>query len=201
MALAFACRVVEPPEKAPAFVDVRTLDPTIQLDVRYATANNFTGKVVYPCAQCLLIADVADRLARVNRSLRDAGLGLVVFDCYRPLSVQRKFWAVMPDERYVADPAKGSRHNRGAAVDVGLVDRDGRQLPMPSGYDDFSEKAHRDYMGASDEALRNRSILEDAMKKEGFIPLPTEWWHFDAPGWERYPISDEPVCQGTSSGS
>ena len=172
------------------FRDVARLDGTIVLDIRYATENNFTHKAVYPVARCLLRADVADRLVRVHQALRSKGMGLKVYDCYRPLSVQKKFWAILPDERYVADPSKGSRHNRGAAVDVGLVDAAGNALEMPSEYDDFSEKAHRDYQAAPEAALKNRGILEEAMKKEGFVPLPTEWWHFDGPGWEAYPVSD-----------
>lgn len=175
------------------FKDIARLDPTIVLDIRYATKNNFTGKAVYPVARCLLRDDIAERLIRVHHALRAKGLGLRIYDCYRPLSVQKKFWAILPDERYVADPSKGSRHNRGAAVDVGLVDAAGNALAMPSEYDDFSEKAHRAYSAAPEAALKNRVILEEAMKHEGFIPFPTEWWHFDGPGWEAYPVSDFPL--------
>lgn len=175
------------------FRDITKLDETIVLDIRYATENNFTGKAIYPVARCLLRSDVAGRLVRVHHALRAKGLGIKVYDCYRPLSVQKKFWAILPDERYVADPSKGSRHNRGAAVDAGLVDAAGNALAMPSEYDDFSEKAHRSYSAASEAALKNRGILEEAMKKEGFIPFPTEWWHFDGPGWDAYPIADFPL--------
>ncbi|MEI6757245.1 MAG: peptidase M15 [Chlorobium sp.] len=175
------------------FVDIATLDNSIVLDIRYATSNNFTGKTVYPVARCLLRRDVALRLLRVEEKLKKRGYTLIVFDCYRPLSVQKRFWEIVPDERYVADPAKGSRHNRGSAVDLTLADLSGNPLPMPSNFDDFSEKAHRDYKGASPEALKNSALLEAAMKEEGFEPFPTEWWHFDAPGWERYPVSDFPL--------
>lgn len=177
------------------FVDITTLDNSFILDIRYATDKNFTGKVVYPVARCLLRDDTAKRLVNVQRALREKGLRLVIFDCYRPLSVQKKFWEIMPDERYVADPQKGSRHNRGAAVDVTLADEKAKYLEMPSEYDDFSEKAHRDYMGASAEAIKNRRVLEDAMKVEGFEGLPTEWWHFDAPNWQSYQISDFPLSK------
>jgi D-alanyl-D-alanine dipeptidase len=175
------------------FVDVTTLDGSFILDIRYATTNNFTGKVVYPTAKCYLRRAVAERLVKVQRYLKGNGLKLVLFDCYRPLSVQERFWEIMPDGRYVADPKKGSRHNRGAAVDVSLADINNNYLEMPSEFDDFSERAHRDYAGASDTAKKNRLILEEAMAKFGFEGLPTEWWHFDAVGWEKYPISDDAI--------
>ncbi len=175
------------------YIDIQALDSSMVLDIRYATTNNFTGKVMYPVARCLLRRDAAFRLLRAEQHLNKQGYRLIVFDGYRPLSVQKKFWAILPDERYVADPAKGSRHNRGAAVDVSLADLKGNPLPMPSDYDDFSVKAHRDYTGASPEAKKNCAILETAMKNEGFDPFPTEWWHFDAPGWESYPVSDFPI--------
>lgn len=122
-------------------------------------------------------------------ALRPRKLGLRVLDCYRPLSVQKKFWELVPDERYVANPNKGSRHNRGFAVDLTLVDREGRELPMPSAYDDFSEKAHRDFP-APGAAGDNRALLKAAMEREGFLGLPTEWWHFDFRGWEKAPLLD-----------
>ena len=174
-------------------VDVTTIVPHLKLDVRYATRDNFTHQTLYAHARCLLHEEVARRLAEVQRDLRARGLGLVAYDCYRPLSVQKKMWALVPDERYVSDPAKGSRHNRGAAVDVGLVDRRGRALPMPSSYDEFTARAHRDYAGGSDEARANRALLEEVMQRHGFVGLATEWWHFDAIEWQSYPIADEPL--------
>src|SRR5262249_44323001 len=136
---------------APELVDVTTLDPTIRLDLRYARPDNFTGVAVYPSARCLLRRDAAERLARVQRPLVAEGLGLVVWDCYRPFSVQERFWTLVPDERYVARPVRsdgrpvgGSKHNRGAAIDVTLLDAAGQPLEMPTGFDDFSARAHRD---------------------------------------------------------
>ena len=123
-------------------------------------------------------------------ALRAAGYGLQIFDCWRPLAVQRRFFALVPDERYVADPRKGSRHNRGAAVDLTLVDKDGHALDMGTDFDDFRERAHRGYRGIPEEAKKNRSVLDAAMAKEGFVGLPTEWWHFDAGDWKNYPISE-----------
>lgn len=174
-------------------VRVRDLIPDLRLDIRYATENNFTKQKVYDSAECFLRPEVARRLAEVQKDLRRRGFGLMVFDCYRPLSVQRKFWAILPDERYVANPAKGSRHNRGAAVDLTLVDANGRPMEMPTDFDDFSEKAHRGSKMATRRARRNARILEEAMKRHGFAGLPTEWWHFDAEGWQRYDVMDEPV--------
>jgi D-alanyl-D-alanine dipeptidase len=174
-------------------VDVVELDSTFVLDVRYATPDNFTGKTLYPVARCLLRPDVAARLLRVHARLHAAGLGLKLYDCYRPLSIQRELWARVPDERYVANPAKGSRHNRGAAVDLTLVDSGGRELPMPTEYDNFTPQAHRDYGGGTAEQRANRERLENAMLQEGFLPLPTEWWHFDDPRWKDYAILDVPL--------
>jgi beta-N-acetylhexosaminidase/D-alanyl-D-alanine dipeptidase len=168
--------------------------------MRYATANNFTGVAVYPVARCRLRKEVAERLARVQRDLRARGLGLLVWDCYRPISIQKRFFALVPDRRYVAEPifangvaVEGSKHNRGAAVDLTLVDARGERLEMPTEFDDFSERAHRTHRGASTAARANRETLERAMVRGGFVPFPTEWWHFDGPGAQRYELSDEPL--------
>jgi len=182
------------------FVDLADVDPSIQLDIRYATTNNFSGVAVYPVARCLLRPDVAERLKRVQSELVGRGLGLKVWDCYRPISVQERFWALVPDPRYVLKPVvengvpiEGSKHNRGAAVDVTLVDASGAEVVMPSDYDDFTERAHRSHLRSGAQAVRNMRILEVAMVREGFEPLPTEWWHFDAPGWDKYALSNAPL--------
>lgn len=199
-AVALAQPDAEKALKDAGFVEPSRQDATLVLDMRYATTNNFSGKAVYPSARCFLRADVAKRLLAAQAALRKQGLGLKLFDCYRPFHVQERFWAIVPDERYVARPEKkdgvivvGSKHNRGAAVDVGLVDKTGRELPMPSGFDDFTEKAHRDFQGAPAEALKNRATLEAAMAAQGFEPLPTEWWHFDGPDWQNYEMLDLPL--------
>lgn len=171
-------------------IDIRTVNPKIAIDIRYATTNNFLKKQLYPVARCVLRGAAAKRLSQVQDDLAKKGLGLKVYDCYRPLSVQKQMWQIMPDSRYVANPAKGSRHNRGAAVDITLVDSKGKELEMPTGFDDFTERASRSYSGASTQAKKNRQLLEDAMKKYGFIPLATEWWHFDAPGWDKFAVLD-----------
>jgi len=182
------------------FVDISKIDASIRLDIRYATTNNFTGRAMYPSAKCMLRKDIAEKLVRVQRKLQQQKLGLKIFDCYRPFSIQQAFWKQIPDTRYVAKPLEengkpvaGSRHNRGAAVDLTLVDTEGKSLEMPTDFDDFSEKAHRHYAGSLLIAQKHLHILEQAMKEEGFQGIATEWWHYDAEGWERYPIEDRPI--------
>lgn len=126
------------------------------------------------------------KIAVVQEELESIGLGLKIWDGFRPMAVQWKFWELVPDERYVSDPRKGGRHTRGTAVDVTLITKEGQELIMPSSFDDFSEKAHRNYQGASVEAIQNRELLEKVMEKHGFVGIPSEWWHFDFVGWEDY---------------
>ena len=172
--------------------DITHVDPSIQVDLRYAKRDNFLNEAIYPVNRCLLRADVAERLERVQRRLKAQGFGLRMWDCYRPQSVQQRMWDLVSDPRYVADPRLGSKHSRAAAVDVTLVDKEGNPVQMPTKHDDFSDRARRDYTNLPAVALRNRKILEDAMTAEGFIPLPTEWWHFDDPEWKNAPLLDEP---------
>lgn len=169
-------------------VPLLDVDPRIVVDLRYASTRNFTGVALYTSDVALLRESVAERLKRVNDRLAASGHRLVVWDAYRPLSVQQRLFDLVPDERYVANPAKGSRHNRGAAVDVALGDASGRLLPMPTDFDDFSERAHRATLGGGAVARANYEILHAAMTAEGFVGLETEWWHYDDPAWERYPI-------------
>lgn len=171
-------------------VEIQSVAPQIQVDLKYATEDNFTGKIVYHFNQCFFIQEVASRLQSIQRELEGIGLGLKIWDGFRPASAQWKFWNLVPDERYVSDPRKGGRHTRGTAVDLTLVTKDGKELPMPSAFDDFSEKAHRNFMQATPEEIANREFLENIMKKYGFEGLPTEWWHFDLVGWEEYPPID-----------
>lgn len=175
-------------------MEVTSLDPTIVVELRYASRDNFVGERLYPVgSRALLRGPVAERLARVQRRLRERDLGLKIFDAYRPHSVQKKLWEKFPVPGYVADPAKGSNHNRAAAVDVTLVTLEKAEVSMPSKYDEFTDRAHRDYAGGDPAALENRRILEEAMAAEGFVPLATEWWHFDEPDAKRFGILDEPL--------
>jgi len=174
-------------------VDIRTVNRNIRLDIRYATANNFLKRKLYSTPKCALRSSVAQKLALVQTDLEKVGLGLKVYDCYRPFSVTKQMWEVLPDPNYVANPARGSRHNRGAAIDLTLVDRTGKELEMPTPFDDFTAKAHRDYAGGSAQSRKNRQLLEDAMKKQGFIGITTEWWHFDSEDWQKFAILDIPL--------
>lgn len=183
-------RARETPPPGCDLVDLHSIDASIVIDNRYASTDNVTGTRLYPANVVFLERSAAERLARVQAGLRGRGLGLKVFDGYRPLAVQKALWKVKPDTRYVADPAKGSRHNRGSAVDVTLVDAAGRELPMPSGFDEFGPRSHLDFLDSDDDRLANRETLQKAMRAEGFLPLATEWWHFDAPGWRAFPVMD-----------
>src|SRR3989338_8491313 len=171
-------------------IDIRQVHPRVLVEVRYATPDNFMGEALYPEARCLLRRETAAKLAHAQDALELQGLGLKVFDGYRPLAVQKKMWARFPLEGFIANPAKGSNHNRGAAVDLTLVDREGQELTMPSAYDEFSERSHRDYSGGTEAERKNRAILEEAMVKEGFTGLSTEWWHFDDTDAKNYPVLD-----------
>ena len=176
--------------KAGDLVAVSTVIPDAVIDIRYATEDNFTKTKLYPVGVCKLRRSVATRLAKAAKTLRKQGRRLLVWDCYRPTSIQDKLWKLVPDERYVANPKKGSRHSRGAAVDVGLVDKDGKPVVLPTKYDDFSEAAHRENALKGDAGAEARR-LEAAMKAAGFVGMPTEWWHFDAPDAAKFPLSDE----------
>jgi D-alanyl-D-alanine dipeptidase len=177
--------------RAPDLVELIKLDPTIKLDVRYATANNFVGQPVYTEARAFLQRPAAEALVRAGRALRKKGYGLAVFDGYRPWSVTKLFWEVTPADKkqFVADPAKGSRHNRGCAVDLTLYDlKTGREVSMTGEYDEMSERSYANYKGGSPEQRRLRDLLRAAMEAEGFAVYSAEWWHFDYKDWKQYPI-------------
>lgn len=167
------------------------INPQIPRDIRYATDNNFTGVPVYSIAECFLEEVAADALQAAQQEFISLGFSLKVFDGYRPLSVQKIFWDLLPDETYVANPAKGSRHNRGCAIDVTLIDvKTSKELDMGTDFDDFSEKAHRNYQGISETVQKNRKLLETIMHKHGFIGWHAEWWHFDYKDWEKHLVRD-----------
>ncbi len=167
-------------------VDVQAMIPKIVVELGYASPNNFTHEIIYPAsARCYLRRDVAERLRAVQQRLEHDALGLKLYDCYRPPAAQQALWAKRPDPRYVADPAKGSRHARGAAVDITLVDRDGKELAMPTAWDDATERAGRSFRALAPEVLAHRARLDAELTKAGFIGLPSEWWHFDAADWQK----------------
>lgn len=174
-------------------IELITLDPTIKLDIRYATENNFTGKKVYPEGRAFLQKPAAKRVAKIHKKLKKKGLGIVIFDGYRPWTITKLFWeTVIPEQRkFVADPAKGSKHNRGCAIDLSIFDlKTGKLVPMPSEYDEFTERASPDYKGGTEEERANRQLLRELMEDEGFTINPNEWWHFDYKDWESYAIYD-----------
>src|SRR5882724_7936002 len=168
-------------------VELTKLDKTIKLDIRYARSDNFVGRAVYAEARAFLQRPAAEAVVRVNKKLRKEGLGLVIFDGYRPWSITKLFWDVVPEDKrkFVADPAKGSKHNRGCAVDMSIYDlKTGKTVPMPSDFDEFTERASPDYKGGTDDERRNREKLRHLMEAAGFTVNPNEWWHFDFNGWQ-----------------
>ncbi len=174
-------------------IELITLDSTIKLDIRYATDNNFVGKKVYPEARAFLQKPAAKGVAKVHKKLKKQGLGIVIFDGYRPWSITKLFWEVTPEDKriFVADPAKGSKHNRGCAIDLSIYNlKTGELVDMPSGYDEFTERASPDYPGGTPEQRANRDLLRKLMEDEGFIVNANEWWHFDYKDWEKYAIYD-----------
>lgn len=187
------------PEDPKRLVELVKLDPAIKLDMRYATSNNFTGRVLYDEARAFLAAPAAQAVARASKAAQVEGCGLTIFDAYRPWRVTKQLWDATPSgpkKNYVANPRRGSKHNRGCAVDLSLYDlRSGQLVEMPSEFDDFSEKAHRDFTGASPAAIANRARLQRYLEAEGFVGLSNEWWHFDFTGWEQFPVMDVPFDQ------
>ena len=170
-------------------IDLETIG--IPIDIRYATANNFMKRKLYPVAKAYLRAPAARALMDVQRELEIKGLGIKVFDGYRPYRVTVAMWEPIKNPDYVADPAKGSRHNRGAAVDLTLIDlKTGEELPMPTGYDDFTPRAAHAFNDLPETVLANRAILREVMTRHGFTPLPSEWWHYDFNGWESFELMD-----------
>lgn len=181
----------EPPTQDP-LVEVAAQDGRIRVLAVYATPDNFVGEALYPEPRIFLRRSAMERLSRVQSALESRGMGLMVFDGYRPWSVTRRMWEVIGDPDYVADPSKGSRHNRGMAVDVTLVDGRGNRLPMPTDFDAFVPEARAD-AEVLEPMRTNRRILIEAMAAQGFRVLSSEWWHFDCDGWEERALLDVPV--------
>ena len=191
-----ADRRLTPPAESGAFlaadlVQPARLDPTIHLDIRYATTNNFLGSRFYSSPRAFLQRPAAQALVRASRVLRPLGYGLLIHDAYRPWYVTKVFWdATPPESRWlVANPARGSKHNRGAAVDITLYDlATGAPIEMPSTYDEATVRALSDYPGGTSRQRWHRALLRRVLEAEGFTVNPTEWWHFDYRDWQRYQI-------------
>ena len=172
-------------------MELVTLDPTIKLDIRYATTNNFLRTPVYTQARAFLQRPAAEALVRANRELKPYGYGLIIHDGYRPWYVTKIFWDATPErqEDFRRQSGKGSIHNRGCAVDLSLYDlKTGKEVKMPSGYDEMTKRAYADYPGGTAERAGTTRLLRRAMEKQGFTVNPTEWWHFDYKDWKQYPI-------------
>jgi D-alanyl-D-alanine dipeptidase len=182
----------------PALVELVKLDPTIKLDIRYATTNNFLSTPMYEEARAFLQKPAAEALVRVSNELHAKGLGLLIHDGYRPWYVTKMFWDATPADKhdFVADPSKGSIHNRGCAVDLTLYDlKTGKELPMPSAYDEMSERAYPNYKGGTEEERHNRETLREAMERQGFTVYEYEWWHYNYKDWQHYPVLDVQFSQ------
>jgi D-alanyl-D-alanine dipeptidase len=174
-------------------VELIKLDPTIKLEIRYATTNNFTGKKVYPEARAFLQRPAAESLVAAHRELTREGYGLLIHDGYRPWSITKVFWEVTPPQlrEFVADPATGSKHNRGCAVDLTMYElKSGKAVEMPSGYDEMTPRAYPNYDGGPADARARRDLLRAVMERHGFTVEPNEWWHFNYKDWREYPILD-----------
>lgn len=171
------------------FVAVTDYIPDIQTELKYSGTDNFTGQVIYSFSTVYLRYGTVEKLAAVQNDLRQLGLGLKIWDGFRPVAAQHKLWEVCPDSRYVANPKTGfSSHSRGNTVDVTLVDAEGKELVMPTGFDDFSAKADRDYGDCSKEAADNALLLETLMEKHGFAGYKAEWWHYS--DTDTYPVEE-----------
>jgi D-alanyl-D-alanine dipeptidase len=174
-------------------VELRSLIPDIVYDLRYATSNNFMHRRMYTgnIRHAFLRRPAAEALAKVQQELKIKGFGLKIFDTYRPYSVTVKFWKLVKDEKYVANPSKGSAHNRGLAVDLTLIDIDNRnELDMGTGFDNFTDSAHHSFNNLSPDVKQNRKLLKDIMKKHGFEMFDTEWWHYSWPNTNDYELLD-----------
>jgi len=188
----------QPPREAgdfrkPDLVDLAKLDARIKLEIRYATTDNFLSTPVYTSARAFLQRPAADALVRAHRELTKQGYGLLIFDGYRPWYVTKIFWDATPVDKheFVANPAEGSRHNRGCAVDLTLYDlRTGAEMEMPGVYDEMSPRSYPAYTGGTAEQRARRDLLRTAMEKQGFTVFQSEWWHFDYRDWRQYGIQN-----------
>lgn len=173
-------------------IELKSVIPAIVYDLRYATKNNFTHKKLYRSGkETFLRLQAAKALSKVQEELNKNGCGLKIFDAYRPYSITKKMWNLVHDERYVANPLYGSGHNRGLAVDLTIINlKDGTELPMGTGFDNFTDTAHSDFKNLPPKILQNRKLLKETMEKYGFKELSTEWWHFSWPDDKNYEVLD-----------
>ncbi len=179
-------------------VELVKLDPSLHLDIRYATANNFLGRPVYKEARAFLQRPAAESLIRANQKLHEQGFGLLIFDGYRPWAVTKIFWDATPADKkiFVADPKEGSRHNRGCAVDLSMFDlKTGKEVEMTGAYDEMTDRSSIQYTGGTEDQRKRRDLLRSAMESEGFAVYEPEWWHYDYKDWKKYPILNIPFSE------
>ncbi len=172
------------------FVNLKDYSSAFVYDMRYATENNFLKAKVYDCAECYLRFKTIKKLVEVNQKFVKLGYKIKIFDCYRPLDVQKKMWAIVSNPSYVADPSKGSIHNRGAAVDITLVDLDGNELDMGTDFDHFGKESAHLYQDLSETVLNNRKLLREVMEDSSFKIIKSEWWHYDLVTEEKDKVSN-----------
>jgi D-alanyl-D-alanine dipeptidase len=183
-------------EPGTRLVEIKKYIPAIVLDIRYATTNNFMHQRMYQQAKAFARLPVVLALKDVEADLKTRGLGIKIYDAYRPYAITVKFYEQARDTNFVADPRKGSKHNRGCAIDMTLIDlKTGKELDMPTGFDSFSKKAAANYPGLPKQELADRELLKSIMQAHGFKVVPTEWWHYDFDGWPKYPLLDIPFSE------
>jgi D-alanyl-D-alanine dipeptidase len=174
-----------------AFVNLKNYSNDFVFDMKYATADNFLKEKVYPCDECFLRVKTVKALLEANKSFLDKGYRIKLYDCYRPKSIQKKMWKIVPDANYVANPKKGSIHNRGGAVDISLVDSNGKELDMGTKFDFFGKEAAHNYLEFPDEILANRKLLKDIMLEHNFKSFDSEWWHYNLNGSNKDEVSNQ----------
>lgn len=173
-----------------SFVSLKEYGKDFFYDMKYATEDNFLKTKVYDCPECYLRFKTVKALVKANQAFVKLGYKIKIYDCYRPLDVQKKMWAITPNATYVADPEKGSIHNRGGAVDLTLTDYSGNELDMGTKFDHFGPEAAHDYKNLSAEVLANRKLLKDIMLRNGFKSFASEWWHYNLTNASTLPISN-----------
>ncbi|HNP33307.1 MAG TPA: M15 family metallopeptidase [Flavobacterium sp.] len=174
-----------------AFVNLKNYSNDFVFEMKYATADNFLKEKVYPCEECFLRVKTVKALLEANKSFLDKGFKIKLYDCYRPKSIQKKMWKIVPDANFVANPKKGSIHNRGGAVDISLVDLNGKELDMGTKFDFFGKEAAHDYLNLSDTILANRKFLKEIMLQHNFKSFDSEWWHYNLNGSNKDEVSNQ----------
>lgn len=174
-----------------AFVNLKNYSNDFVFEMKYATADNFLKEKVYPCEECFLRAKTVKALLEANKAFLEKGYHIKIYDCYRPKAIQKKMWKIVPDANYVANPKKGSIHNRGGAVDISLVDSNGKELDMGTKFDFFGKEAAHDYLDFSEEILANRKFLKEIMLQHNFKSFDSEWWHYNLNGSNKDEVSNQ----------